>query len=260
MSKQDQDKLSIISALAEVLSEDACSHCDQSPPQHGKECRQHYHEQATLIYERFIQPIRQALHFRLIIEWILAGTIVSLLLILPGGGFQHHVLERAVGIFTEAISFKSLRTELKMAEAKAAGEVEENTTDDPEADRCTLGWLNNNPLNVKGKDWAGQVGNDPLGHAVFSHPYYGLRAGAKTLKKYQEQGINTLTGIIDKWATGNKAAYVAFLAKRLNIQPDDKIDILAMLPWIVEAMVLFESGTQPYPPATYALLGLHADM
>ena len=252
-----------ISAIAETLAENACARCKDKDAQHGDQCHEMLRADAKAIYMQFVAPLQQNLKFRYIIEWILAGCIVALLLVLPKTGFQHHVLERAVGIFTEAISFSHLRSELRIAEARAAAGTEgpvEVATPKLEHDRCPLGILNNNPLNVKGRDWAGQTGNDPQGHAVFSHPFYGLRAGAKTLKKYQEQGVSTVRGIVDKWATGNKDAYVSFLAKRLNITPDQEIDILAMLPWVVEAMVLFEVGNQPYPPATYALLGLHADM
>lgn len=112
---------------------------------------------------------------------------------------------------------------------------------------ATLSVQNRNPLNVKaisGSDkWQGQIGRDKHGHAVFATWEHGMRAGAIVLKNYKlRHGIETVRGIVERFAEGNRAEYINFLCRRLRVKPDEKIDIIRRMPEILRAMARFESG------------------
>lgn len=259
----------IIDAMAASLSRIPCAGCNSENKTVG--CHKpaetaFYQTEAKKIYHEFMEPLYQTIKMRRILNWILFACICLLLLCIPREDYHHHVLERYLLLTKHAIQnlIPTIKKDIEIATSANAASHQDAPASLLEANDllsdAPLGIVNNNPLNVKGKDWAGQTGNDSQGHAIFSHPYYGLRAGAKTLKKYQEEGIDTIQAIVNKWSTKNREAYVDFLSKRLNIPPDKKIDVLALLPWLIEAMVVFEVGHQPYPPATYALLGIHSDI
>lgn len=64
--------------------------------------------------------------------------------------------------------------------------------------------------------------------AQFETPQAGLQALDSNLQSYGKQGVNTLAGVITKWAppgSNNTAAYIADAAQRLGIKPDQKIDL-----------------------------------
>lgn len=111
----------------------------------------------------------------------------------------------------------------------------------------TLAQKNKNPLNVKaltsGDKWQGQIGKDDQGHAVFATWEHGMRAGAIVLKNYHKKhGIETIEGIVRRFAEGNQEQYIKFLCNRLNVKPNEKIDIVRRMPEILRAMARFESG------------------
>ena len=110
----------------------------------------------------------------------------------------------------------------------------------------TLAEQNNNPLNVKAlkyDTWQGQIGIDKHGHVVFDTPEHGIRAAAYVLKNYSmRHGIDTVQGIVKRFATGNQEAYVKFLCHKLNVQPEEKIDIIRRMADLLKAMARFESG------------------
>ena len=111
----------------------------------------------------------------------------------------------------------------------------------------TLSQKNKNPLNVKalsgGDKWQGQIGRDRFGHAVFSTWEHGMRAAALVLKNYhKEHGIETVEGIVTRFAEGNREEYIAYLCKRLKVKRDQKIDIIRRMPEILRAMARYESG------------------
>lgn len=111
----------------------------------------------------------------------------------------------------------------------------------------TLAIKNRNPLNVKAlsgnNKWQGQIGVDEQGHAIFSTWEHGMRAGAIVLKNYKKRhGIETVEGIVRRFAEGNQEEYIAFMCKRLEVKPDEKIDIIRRMPEILRAMARFESG------------------
>lgn len=64
--------------------------------------------------------------------------------------------------------------------------------------------------------------------AQFDTPQAGLQALDGNLQSYGKQGVNTLAGVITKWAppgSNNTGAYIADAAQRLGIKPDQKIDL-----------------------------------
>lgn len=91
------------------------------------------------------------------------------------------------------------------------------------------GVRNNNPLNITGQGWQGQVGSDGP-YATFSSPEAGQQAADKNLQAYAtKHGINTLSGIINRWAPasgGNDTqAYIATVASDLKIDPNQPLNL-----------------------------------
>lgn len=112
----------------------------------------------------------------------------------------------------------------------------------------TLASENRNPLNIKARSadpWEGQVGRDKYGHAVFETWEHGIRAASFVLRSYAvTHGIDTVEGIINRFAEGNREAYVAFLCNRLDVRADEPLDIIARMPDLLRAMSRFESGME----------------
>ena len=66
-----------------------------------------------------------------------------------------------------------------------------------------LGIRLNNPLNVSALGWQGEVGvyNNPEQEAIFIDTQHGIRAAALNLYTYYKSyGLNTIRGIISRWA------------------------------------------------------------
>ncbi len=106
----------------------------------------------------------------------------------------------------------------------------------------------NNPFNIKrrygGGKWKGEIGHDSQGHVHFISVEYGIRAAAFVLRSYYKvHKIATLEAIIDRFCGGNKE-YVKFLSNRLNLKPNEKFNVLARLPELMQAMSKYESGRQ----------------
>ena len=116
------------------------------------------------------------------------------------------------------------------------------------------GVRNNNPGNVMkgGKGWQGEVQGDDPRYASFATPEAGIRAMGKTLLTYQDKhGINTVEGLISRWAPAtenNTAAYVATVAKAAGVKPDAALDLREgdTLGKLTRAMIQVENGKQPY--------------
>ena len=107
----------------------------------------------------------------------------------------------------------------------------------------SLSMRNRNPLNVKGTQWQGQVGTDEQGHAIFCSVEYGIRAAAKVLRSYaRRHGINTIEGIVKRFAEGNQKEYIIFLSKRLGLAPNEEFDILPRMTELLRHMSRFECG------------------
>jgi hypothetical protein len=117
----------------------------------------------------------------------------------------------------------------------------------------TRGERNNNPGNIRhGEPWRGlaDVQTD-ADFCVFIDPKYGFRAMAKVLLSYRLAGVDTLRGIIERWAPENEnntAAYVAAVAATMGCDPDVHLDVsdyTQMYP-LVCAIVRHENGRNIY--------------
>lgn len=112
------------------------------------------------------------------------------------------------------------------------------------------GIRNNNPINIKwtiqsrNNPWIGQTGESGK-YLVFKHPIYGFRAGARNLRSYAAAGVNTIAGIITKWAppedNNPTQKYIDFVSKNSGIlafTPISQKDYANIL----HKMALFETG------------------
>lgn len=121
------------------------------------------------------------------------------------------------------------------------------------------GIRNRNPGNLrKSKDkWQGlsAVQSDPE-FFTFQTDAYGIRALARTLITYQDKyDLDTVRGLINRWAPLNENdtdAYVSSVARRVNVGPDDPINVHHYGPAraLVEAIIRHENGSMPYSDAT----------
>lgn len=115
------------------------------------------------------------------------------------------------------------------------------------------GIRNHNPGNIRktGISWQGKVvpGKDD-DFETFSHPVYGIRALARTLRNYQKlYGLNTVRQIINRWAPpieNNTDAYVQHVAQALKVKPDQPINVVEKLPQLIPVIIQHENGVQPY--------------
>lgn len=124
------------------------------------------------------------------------------------------------------------------------------------------GIRNNNPLNIEDGRFArsmpGYTGGDGR-FATFENPNQGTQAAGNLLDTYQSKyGLNTVRGIVNRWAPSAEAAnntggYVASVAGRLGIDPDQPLTP-AQRPALIAAMGQFENG-RPIPgqPASAAV-------
>ncbi len=92
------------------------------------------------------------------------------------------------------------------------------------------GIRNNNPLNIRvGNNWLGEVESpsDPS-FEQFKEMAFGVRAGFIVLRNYiLRHKCNTIRKIITRWAPNNEnntAAYINFVAAKVGVSPDFKID------------------------------------
>lgn len=110
----------------------------------------------------------------------------------------------------------------------------------------------NNPLNIeqnKNNDWLGKITPSvDKRFETFSAPRYGFRAGAKTLRTYQNKyGLSTIRQLIHRFAPKNENAsdnYAEFVAGQVGISPDAQVDLSndVLLAEIVFAMSVMEVG------------------
>lgn len=101
----------------------------------------------------------------------------------------------------------------------------------------TAGIRNKNPLNVKGKGWQGQVGNDSRGHAIFRDEIWGTRAAIVTLRTYWlKHKKRTVAEILSRWAPtsdtigsipgappNSPVEYARFVEKRTGLKPNEEL-------------------------------------
>lgn len=117
----------------------------------------------------------------------------------------------------------------------------------------TRGIRNNNPGNIRrGQPWQGLSAiQTDASFDQFVSPLWGIRAIAKIIKTYNSQGIDTISGIITKWAPSNEnntTAYINSVAKYVGLSPSACLDFNSKLLWcsLVSAIIMHENGKQPY--------------
>lgn len=119
----------------------------------------------------------------------------------------------------------------------------------------------NNPGNIErtGIKWQGLAAEQPDARfCCFTDPVYGIRAMVRILMTYNGRGTDTIREIISTWAPKQEKAnptesYIDFVASETLIGEDEPVDIdnpHDMIP-ILEAIVRFENGQQPYPYETF---------
>lgn len=119
------------------------------------------------------------------------------------------------------------------------------------------GMRNLNPLNLRPSPakWEGLRPDqtDP-GYLQFASMFHGLRAAAVNLLTYfRVHRRRTVRDIISAWAppedNNPTSAYMATVAKALNVGIDDPVDLENgdVLRRLMEAMIMVENGSQPFP-------------
>lgn len=110
------------------------------------------------------------------------------------------------------------------------------------------GLRNNNPLNLEATvNWDGMTGSDGR-FAQFSDVNAGWAAADRNLQTYASKyGINTVAGIINRWAPpseNDSGAYAAQVARAVGVQPGDQINMAdpGVRRRVLEAMAVVENG------------------
>lgn len=116
--------------------------------------------------------------------------------------------------------------------------------------------LNNPGLIRHGDKWQGLAPEQPdEAFCAFAEPRWGIRAIARLLITYQDKhGLNTVWGIIDRWAPpaeNNTAAYVKHVCQITGIEEAEYLDVheYADIEPLVRAIITHENGQQPYDDA-----------
>ena len=118
----------------------------------------------------------------------------------------------------------------------------------------TRGLRNNNPGNIRknATAWQGLAPADQQTDPdffIFSTPTFGIRALGHTLNTYMTRyGLNTLRGIITRWAPPSENdtdAYIAALVNDTGVGPDEELST-ADIPAVTAGIIKHENGLQPY--------------
>jgi hypothetical protein len=111
----------------------------------------------------------------------------------------------------------------------------------------------NNPGGIKHSSttWRGQSPEQPdVDFVKFVSPVWGIRAIARTLETYQqEDDVRTLREAIERWAPpteNDTAAYIIDVCGECSVHPDDPMDLSAVLPMLVKAIIRHENGEVIY--------------
>ncbi len=131
--------------------------------------------------------------------------------------------------------------------------------------KATRGYRNRNPGNIEhvpANNWQGLVGgtaspshNSDGRFCRFTSHEFGIRALAALLVTYQDRHkLRTPRAIIERWAPqveNDTAAYIAVVARRIGVGPDDAIDLHRHehLRPLVEAIIHHECAGLAYPAA-----------
>jgi len=114
------------------------------------------------------------------------------------------------------------------------------------------GIRDNNPGNIRHSStvWLGESPNqDDPSFVTFTDAVYGIRAIAKILLTYNRDGLQTVSAIISRWAPPSENdtdSYVQAVCGECGTAASNVIDVVAMLPQLIKAIILHENGYQPY--------------
>lgn len=119
-----------------------------------------------------------------------------------------------------------------------------------------LGLRSHNPGNIEFGSYARTMGSTRPGEggrfAYFESMRDGLCALANLLIIYGDKhGIDTITGIVNRWAPGNEnnvAAYIDHLCRVTELKPDDRLNTrdADTLFWLTTAIGQHENGTAAF--------------
>jgi len=120
-----------------------------------------------------------------------------------------------------------------------------------------LGIRNNNPGNIRNSNinWQGKVKNNNTEYEIFKSSFFGIRALARNLLTYYDNGLDTVRKIITRWAPENEnptTDYIAFISRQLDVSPDEQLYLPRYIVDIVKAIIQFENGEQPYKTSEIA--------
>ncbi|OCA55154.1 structural protein [Photorhabdus namnaonensis] len=123
----------------------------------------------------------------------------------------------------------------------------------------TRGIRNNNPGNIRwGDDWKGLVPESQRtdkSFCQFVSPEYGIRPMVKVIRNYNSKyGINTVSGIIKRWAPPNENntdAYISHVCKDTEVTCDQVVDVFnkEFMTKLIKSIIVMENGSQPYSNA-----------
>lgn len=119
------------------------------------------------------------------------------------------------------------------------------------------GIRNNNPGNIERNSiaWQGALTADQVAAAgaawdpvyvQFDTPANGVRAIGHVLRAKQARGLATVDAVVRDYSSTDQAAYVANVAGYLGVDPEQEIDVAAVLPAFATAIIQQENGQQPY--------------
>ena len=120
--------------------------------------------------------------------------------------------------------------------------------------KAPRGIRNNNPGNLRlpaSSTRPGDEGHDKDGFSKFSTPQHGLDSLARLLVNYGKAGVNTIAGIITKYAPPSENdtdAYTLFVANKAKLDPLEPLDMKSseIISALMTAIIAFENGRQPY--------------
>lgn len=124
----------------------------------------------------------------------------------------------------------------------------------------TLGYLNNNPTNLrfsKDNPWEGKLTPKRPGFETFATPEHGIRAAVITLNSHDAQGYRTLAQHIAHWAPpkdqNNVPAYIKRVSQETGFQPNQIINVRdpAQLKSLLKAMTMVELSGNPYKDSVF---------
>lgn len=157
---------------------------------------------------------------------------------------------------TKQVTYLSLAAValLLLAYAGTAYKVHQTmTTPNNNGSNLPRGYRNNNPLNIRisNNQWKGKVtpNKDGAFEQFISMPY-GFRAAFVLIRNYINNGYNTISKIISRWAPAsenNTASYIEHVASWSGIDADrilSPTDANMLIP-IVYAMARSENGYYP---------------